>query len=146
MPHYIRMFKGNEAEWVNGLGVPVEMTKRVFRKFEGGKDKQFEESVYEVEGELDEVQAVAAYLLTGGSPGIDFRFVVRIRREDLEEARVEVSDRHLGRTGIPQVDFAHRDLVGTKEAFERLVAVLLQKIASGADRIRRIGQAQVRHA
>ena len=92
------------------------------------------------------MQTAAAHLLADTHPRIEPCYLVRIRTTDLVEAGIGVEDSVIGTTGIVCVDFRHRDLVGTKEQFERLVDVILTRLREGEDRVRRIGQVQVRYA
>jgi hypothetical protein len=146
MRYYIRIGKSKADEWVNGLGTPAALAQNIFRLKKSRPGDACAESTYEVEGELDEAQAAAAHLLTDTHPRIEARHLVRIRAADLAAAGIGVEDSVIGTTGIVRVDFHHRDLVGTKEQFERPVQVILARLREGEDRIRRIGQVQLRYA
>ena len=51
---------------------------------------------------------------------------LRIMPLDAEEAGLQVDDSSIGKTGVPWVDFRHRDLVGSKDQFQRLVEAILR--------------------
>jgi hypothetical protein len=146
MRYYIRIGKSRAEDWVNGVGTPAALAQNIFRLKKSRDQDACAESTYEVEGELEEARVVAAHLLTDTSPKIEPRHLVRIRAADLVEAGIRVEDLVLGTTGIPCVDFRHRDLVGTKEQFERLVQVILTRLREGEDRVRRFGSPQLRYA
>ncbi|MBY0522905.1 MAG: hypothetical protein K2R98_05885 [Gemmataceae bacterium] len=99
-------------------------------------------SSYWADDEIEEVRIAAAHLLTEPEPKIELRYLVRILESDVTEAGLWVEDSLLGETGIPWVDFRHRDIVGPKEHFERLAKIILERLRAGRDRIRRIGRAQ----
>ena len=138
MRYYIRIGKSKAEEWVNGVGTPAVLAQNVFRLKKSPHRDACEESTYQVEGEIEEAQAAAAHLLTDTHPKIEARHLVRIRPADLVEAGIRVDDSFIGTTGIVWVDFRHRDLVGTKGQFERLVDVILSRLREGEDRVRRL--------
>src|SRR5690349_15548946 len=118
MRYYIRIGKTKAEEWVNGVGKPAVLAQNIFRlKKSSGRD-EYEESTYEVGGEVEEVKATAAHLLTDPHPNLDHRYLIRLRRLDLMEAGIRVDDSVIGTTGIVCIDFRHRDLVGTRDQFE----------------------------
>jgi hypothetical protein len=146
MRYYIRIGKSKAEEWVNGVGTPAVLAQNIFRLKKSRHRDACEESTYEVEGEKEEARAAAAHLLTDTHPKIEARHLVRIRVADLVEAGIRVEDSGIGTSEIVCVDFRHRDLVGNKEQFERLVDVILTRLREGEDRVRRFGGPQLRYA
>jgi hypothetical protein len=146
MRYYIRVGKTKAEDWINGVGTAQVLAQNIFRLKKLPRKEICEESTYEVEGELEETRAAAAHLLTDLEPKIAPCYVVRIRKVDLLEAGVQEQDTVIGTTGIVYIDFRHRDLVGTKPQFEKLVEVILGYLRNGQDRIRRFGAPQLRTA
>jgi hypothetical protein len=144
MRYFIRIAKTKQDDWINGQGVAIALAQNLFQlKPVRHRQGHCAESTYEVEGETEETEAVAAHLLTDLSPKIEPRYVVRFRPVDLQD--VGVDDGILGTTGIVRIDFRHRDLVGTKEQLQSLVGMVLIRLKEGQDRIRRFGAPQLRY-
>jgi hypothetical protein len=146
MRYLIRIGKTKLDEWLNGQGKPPALAQHLFSFKKPPGKKDYAESAYEVEGEIEETETVAAHLLSDVAPKLDSRYIVRIRPPDLVESGVHVDDSVLGTTGIVPVDFRHRDLVGIKEQLEKLIGVLLLRIEEGQDRVRRLGKPQLAQA
>jgi hypothetical protein len=149
MRYLIRLAKTKVDEWVNGVGTPQVLAQNIFRlKQVHRKDLRdiCEESTYLVDDPLEEMQVAAAHLLTEDDPKIETRYLVRILLAYPKEAGLRVEDSAIGGTGIGWVDFRHRDLVGTKDHFQKLVTTILGRLREGEDRIRRIGRPQYEHA
>jgi hypothetical protein len=146
MRYLIRIAKTRMDEWVNGAGTPQLLAQNIFRLKKLPRKDICEESTYSVDGEVEEVQAAVAHLLTDQQPKVEPRYLVRIRTADIHEAGLQEQDSVLGATGIVRIDFRHRDLVGTKDQFERLVEVILSRVREGQDRVRRLGVVQFRYA
>jgi hypothetical protein len=102
-----------------------------------------EHSTYLVESDVDEALAVAAHQLANPSQKLDSQYALRIRFPDVEELGIPVSRQHLGDTGLVNVDFAHRDLIGDKERIKRLTSLIRERALWGEDRIRRFNKFQL---
>jgi hypothetical protein len=122
------------------------LVQHLFRLKKPAHEPSFHESTYEVAGELEETQVVAAHLLTDTRPKIEPRYIVRIRQPDLVATGVQAADSVLGTTGLVWVDFRHRDLVGGRDQLQALVGTILQRLEEGEDRVRRFGGPQLRWA
>src|SRR5215813_5587508 len=124
---------------------PQKLTESVFRPTNAHR-KEFkgllEDSTYLVEGATEEARVAAAHLLAGNNPAMETRYLIRILAPDVTEAGLRVDDFSIGKTGVPWVDFRHRDLVGAKDQFRQLVEVILRRVCEGEDRVRRIGATQ----
>jgi hypothetical protein len=149
MRYLIRLAKTKVDEWVNGVGIPQVLAQNIFRLKKVHRNDLHdvcEESTYLVDGPLEEMRVAAAHLLADDDPKIETRYLVRILLSDANAAGLRVEDSTIGGTGVGWVDYRHRDLVGTKEEFLGLVAVILGRLREGEDRIRRIGKPQYEHA
>jgi len=103
-----------------------------------------EHSTYRVESDIEEALAVAAHQLTNPSLKLDPRYVLRIRRSDIEESGIPVSQRHLGETGVVKVDHWHCDLIGDENTMNRLASLISARVGEGQDRVRRFTKYQLR--
>lgn len=133
----------------NGVGTSQVLAQNIFRLkkvHRNDMNEVCEESTYLVEGALEEIQVAAAHLLAEDDPKLETRYLVRIHLADVDEVGLRAEDSALGVTGVGWVDFRHRDLVGTKDQFQGLVTVILERLRQGQDRIRRIGKPQYEHA
>src|SRR5437588_4938165 len=129
MRYLIRIAKTRFDDWVNGNGSARVLAESVFRLTRAHRQEfrgLWEDSTYLVGGALEEVRAAAAHLLTGNDPKMETRYLIRILPSDVQQAGLQVDDSSIGKTGVPWVDFRHRDLVGTKDQFQRLVEAILR--------------------
>ena len=149
MRYFIRIAKTKMECWTNGEGTGQALAQLIFQlKKLHRKDMEdiCEESTYYVDGEVEEVKAAAAHLLTDNKPKVEAGYLVRIRATDIEEVGLQQRDTAIGKTGIVRIDFHHRDLAGTKDQFERLVDLILRRLQEGQDRVRKLGGPQLRYA
>jgi hypothetical protein len=147
MRYLIRLASSRFDDWVNGKGDVRAMAESIFRPTTAQRKEYrglLEDSTYSVGSHHEEIQVAAAHLLTGNDPKMVTRYLIRIRPEDAQEAGLLEDDYSLGETGVPWVDFRHRNLVGTKDQYQQLVEVILHWVQEGEDRVRRIGAAQDR--
>lgn len=147
MRYLIRLAKSRVDEWVNGQGLdnPQRLTDCVFRPTPAHRKEfigLFEDSTYLVDGVIEEARVATAHLLAGNNPVMETRYVLRILASDAAAVGLRVDDSSIGRTGIPWIDFRHRDLVGTRDQFQLLVRHILERLREGHDRIRRVGSVQ----
>jgi hypothetical protein len=92
-------------------------------------------SVFEVRSELEELESVAAvFQKTRTCP--EKRFGVLSTEEDCRTAGIEIDRNERGNTGIHRIDARHANLIGTPDAFTRLVVEILQRIWEGEQRLR----------
>lgn len=147
MRYLIRLAKSRFDDWVNGQGAkdPLTLTSSVFRLTKAHRKEfhgLFEDSTYLVDGAIEESRVAAAHLLAGNNPTMETRHLLRILLSDAEAVGLRVDDSSIGKTGVPWVDFRHRDLVGTKDQFRQLVEFILDRLREGHDRVRRVGSVQ----
>src|SRR5579864_167200 len=110
----------------------------------GNKPSKDRPSVYRVDSVQDEVMVTSAHALANVSPTTDTLHILRIDEVDIEPSGVTVSDDSLGETGIVSVDFAHKELLGTRTNFEMLTKRIFDGFLLGEDRVRRISRSQIR--
>jgi hypothetical protein len=92
-------------------------------------------SVYRIDSEIEEVEAVAAvFLTTAGSP--EKRFGVIVAEDDCRAAGIALNLEEQGDTGVHSVDKRHVNLKGTVDQFGRLMARIVQAMWEGEQRIR----------
>jgi hypothetical protein len=92
-------------------------------------------SVYRIDSEIEEVEAVAAlFLTTPGSP--EKRFGVIVAEDDCCAAGITLDPEEQGETGVHAIDKRHVNLKGTVDQFGRLVARIVQGMWEGEQRIR----------
>ena len=144
MRYLIRLASSRFDDWVNGKGDARSIAESVFRPTKVHR-KEFrgllEDSTYSVGNCLEEIHVAAAHLLTSNDPKMATRYLIRILPDDVKEAGLLEDDASIGKTGVPWVDFRHRDLLGAKEQYQRLVEVILRRAQEGEDRVRRVGAA-----
>jgi hypothetical protein len=147
MRYLIRLARSKFDDWVNGQGAanPQKLTDSVFRPTKAHRPEfkdLLEDSTYLVARPIEEARVAAAHLLAGNSPTMETRYLIRVLVSDAEEVGLRVDDGSIGKTGVPWIDFRHRDLVGTRDQFRQLVEGILGRIREGENRVRRIGAVQ----
>jgi hypothetical protein len=95
----------------------------------------------------EEFAAFAAFLLTNKYQDKAWT-ILRIRREDLEEAGVLLDGTFLGTTGVPWADCRHRDLIGDPASLTELTRIIADDrvVEAGQDRLRRVNRFMSRRA
>jgi hypothetical protein len=101
-------------------------------------------SVYSVTPGIEETKAVTAHYLTLARQYLGIVSALRIEPEDLSGLEI-VIEATPGDTGIADVDVKHRDLIGDKVKFEAMTQRLLDVIRRGEDRVRIVGELQLKH-
>src|SRR5207253_1051817 len=92
-------------------------------------------SVYQINNDLDDVEAAAATaLITGGS--IEKRFGLVVTEEDCRAAGITIDAKEPGTTGVYAVDGRHRDLTGKTEEFAKLMVLIVKAMWEGEQRVR----------
>jgi hypothetical protein len=102
-----------------------------------------EQSTYEVTNEIEEINAAAAHMLTYAKLELRNGYLVRVRSEDLDRAETLASDAALGETGVIAVDFSHRDFIGNRKQFTKLMGEVITGLHERQDRIRKFKKAQL---
>jgi hypothetical protein len=101
-------------------------------------------SVYEVTPGIEETKAVAGHYLTLARQHIEIVSALRIEPEDFDGLEMVIEGTP-GDTGIGGVDVIHRDLIGDRVKFETMTQRLLDAIRRGEDRVRIVGELQLKH-
>ena len=146
----IRVFSGGHLGWVKHPPPHTDEARSedVDKLIKGVFDLEDDaQSVYEVDRD-EEIHAVAAHLLTAGrKPKADGRTILRIRTNDLERLGIKLSDKEWGSTGVPWIDFRHRDLIAEPDQLKRLIShIACQVRFCLKDRIRRIEKELLKYA
>jgi len=94
-----------------------------------------ETSVYRADSELEEAEAVGAhFLITPGTP--EKHFGVLVTDEECRSVGVTIDLEQPGTTGVCEVDGRHVNLKGTSDQFVHLMALLVQGMWEGGQRLR----------
>ena len=101
-------------------------------------------SVYNVTPGIEEARAIAAHYLTLARQSFKSVSALRIEPQDLDGLAIIVQET-VGDTGIAEVDAKHRELIGGNEGFADLTQRLLNAIRRGEDRVRILGELQLKH-
>lgn len=128
----------DHRKWLRGDWTAGQLMKRFF-----GVDGS-PISVYEVTFGIEETIAVAAHYLTLNRKDFDPVSALRIEGDDLNGLGIAV-DETPGDTGIADIDVKHRDLIGDLIKFETMTQRLSDAIRRGEDRVRVVGELQLKH-
>lgn len=101
-------------------------------------------SVYRVNAGIEEAKAVAAHYLTLARQSFKSVSALRIELQDLTGLEIAVREAP-GDTGIAEIDARHCELLGGQEGFAGLTQRLLVAIRRGEDRVRIVGEIQLKH-
>jgi hypothetical protein len=101
-------------------------------------------SVYRVNAGIEEAKAVAAHYLTLARQSFKSVSALRIELQDLTDLEIAVRETP-GDTRIAEIDAKHCELMGGQEGFAGLTQRLLVAIRRGEDRVRIVGEIQLKH-
>jgi hypothetical protein len=101
-------------------------------------------SVYSVTAGIEEARAITAHYLTLARQSFKTVSALRIEPQDLDGLAI-ITQETAGDTGIADVDAAHRELIGGNEEVVDLTQRLLNAIRRGEDRVRIVGELQLKH-
>jgi hypothetical protein len=101
-------------------------------------------SVYSVTAGIEEARAITAHYLTLARQSFKTVSALRIEPQDLDGLAIIIQET-AGDTGIVEVDAAHRELIGGNEEVVDLTQRLLNAIRCGEDRVRIVGELQLKH-
>jgi hypothetical protein len=101
-------------------------------------------SVYSVTAGIEEAKAIAAHYLTLARQSFKNVSALRIELQDLVSLEIAVRETP-GDTGIAEIDAKHREVIGGQEGFASLTQRLLDAIRRGEDRVRIVGEIQLKH-
>lgn len=101
-------------------------------------------SVYRVNAGIEEAKAVAAHYLTLARQSFKSVSALRIELQDLTGLEIAVREAP-GDTGIAEIDARHCELLRGQEGFAGLTQRLLVAIRRGEDRVRIVGEIQLKH-
>lgn len=127
----------DHRKWLRGDWTASQLMKRFF-----GTDGS-PISVYEVTPGIEETIAVAAHYLTLNRKDFDPVSALRIELDDLNGLEIAV-DETPGDTGIADIDVKHRDLIGDMIKVETMTQRLSDAIRRGEDRVRIVGELQLK--
>jgi hypothetical protein len=136
----IRVMVGesDHRKWTRENSTASELMRHIF-----GTDA-LPISVYRVNAGIEEARAVAAHYLTLARQS--FKSVSALRIELQDHTGLEIAIRETpGDTGIAEIDAKHCELTGGQEGFAGLTQRLLDAIRRGEDRVRIIGEIQLKH-
>jgi hypothetical protein len=136
----IRVMVGesDHRKWTRESSTAPELMRHIF-----GTDA-LPISVYRVTAGIEEAKAVAAHYLTLARHSFKSVSALRIELQDLRGLEITVRE-SLGDTGIAEIDAKHCELLGDQEGFAGLTQRLLIAIRHGEDRVRIVGEIQLRH-
>jgi hypothetical protein len=136
----IRVMVGesDHRKWTRESSTAPELMKHIF-----GTDA-LPISVYRVNAGIEEAKAVAAHYLTLARQSFKSVSALRIELQDLTGLEIAVRETP-GDTGIAEIDAKHCELMGGQEGFAGLTQRLLVAIRRGEDRVRIVGEIQLKH-
>jgi hypothetical protein len=136
----IRVMVGesDHRKWTRENSTAPELMKHIF----GTDDLPI--SVYSVNAGIEEAKTVAAHYLTLARQSFKSVSALRIEPQDLAGLQIAVRETP-GDTGIAEVDAKHRELMGDQEVFAGLTQRLHDAIRHGEDRVRMVGEIQLKH-
>jgi hypothetical protein len=136
----IRVMVGesDHRKWMRENSTAPELMRHIF-----GTDG-LPISVYSVTPGIEEARAIAAHYLTLARQSFKNVSALRIEPQDLDGLAIIVQET-AGDTGIAEVDAAHRELISGNEEVIDLTHRLLNAIRRGEDRVRMVGELQLRH-
>ena len=135
----IRVMVGesDHRKWMRPNSTALELMRHIF-----GTDG-LRISVYSVTPGIEEARAIAAHYLTLARQSFKTVSALRIEPHDLGGLAIMTRET-VGDTGISDVDTAHRELVGSNEEVLNLTQRLLDAIRRGEDRVRIVGELQLK--
>jgi hypothetical protein len=136
----IRVMVGesDHRRWMRENSTATELMRHIF-----GTDS-LPISVYNITPGIEEARAIAAHYLTLARQSFKSVSALRIEPRDLDGLAIIIQET-VGDTGIAEIDAAHCELIGTIEGFADLTQRLLNAIRSGEDRVRILGELQLKH-
>lgn len=101
-------------------------------------------SVFEVAPGIEETKAVAAHYLTLKRNRFEKVWALRIEAHELDTLNIQLNH-NTGGTGIADIDDKHCELIGNKQQFEDLTKCLHNAIRIGEDRLKVVGEIQIKY-
>ena len=136
----IRVMVGESdpRKWTRESSTAPELMRHIF-----GADA-LPISVYRVNVGIEEAKAVAAHYLTLARQSFKSVSALRIELQDLTGLEIAVKETP-GDTGVAEIDAKHCELMGDQEVFTGLTQRLRDAIRHGEDRVRMVGEIQLKH-